>query len=72
MDIFHVPNLRDAVLLAFAFAGAFLAANAWNGFFKELLTTFRTENLVRDYFIYAILVTIFLVLLIYIMRKIYV
>jgi hypothetical protein len=71
MDVIKAPNLIDAVLLGLVFFASFFLANTWTDTFRVIFRTVAPQNLLRDYIIYSIVVTIFFIIFLYLLRKYY-
>lgn len=72
MDIVKAPNLKDALLLGLVFAASFFLANTLNQtaviIFQE---NFSSENKVKDWIIYSIVVIIIYILFFILIRNLY-
>jgi len=72
MDVVKAPNLKDALLIGLVFAASFFLANTLNQtaivIFQE---KFSSENKIKDWLIYSVVVVIIYVLFFIFIRTLY-
>lgn len=72
MDVVKAPNLKDALLIGLVFAASFFLANTINQtaivIFQE---KFSSENKIKDWIIYTIVVIIIYILFFIFIRTLY-
>lgn len=72
MDILKAPNLFDAFLLTFVFTCSFMLANVFTettkAYFKEYV---KEQEQPKDWLIFSLVITLLVIFIIFILRKVY-
>lgn len=72
MDVIKAPNLFDSFLLTLVFFCSFLLANSWTettkAFFRDYVSP---QDRPKDWFLFSVLISLLVVILLFILRKLY-